>query len=184
MTCIVAIKDIDQNRVWLAGDRALGNLTMDEPKILKHNNTLAGFSGHRGVITRCLEDEPLNIIFNPLIEDLAYQKLAMAKLREFFIKNVLSEQWLNAAEYGVSILCSAGKSIIWITLPNFTIVNVSGNYYSIGSGWQWALGAFEATKNLTNLLIEDKMLKSLEAAATWDPGNVRAPFDTRFVSPI
>lgn len=172
MTVIIALKE--DNELYMGADSALMQATLACSKIEVHNNVIAGFSGSRATILRLLESTPQSIIFDPRIENTDYQIQAMADLRHFFIKTVLIEHW-NNDEGAVTFLVSAGKTIVFGSLPKFTISPLADDYYATGAGYQYALGAMEATSTF-NLSPTDRIKYALEASERWEPGTIRSPW--------
>lgn len=172
MTDVIGSKTEDG--VWMCADSAIGNITLDGSKLVMDNGVLAGFAGNRDTINFLITGERRKLLFSPCIED----EFTGQKIMEAF--RIACKNSSVGITGIVDVLISAGSKLILLAIsPGFFYTNIKEDYYAIGSGSQYSLGAMHATSDLE---LEDRMVRAIEAAAKWDPGNVRLPITKEFIA--
>jgi ATP-dependent protease HslVU (ClpYQ) peptidase subunit len=146
MTCVIGL--MQNGKIYMGADSLIsdGNATCSIPespsKLLEINGFLFGFSGSARIQNELMDEQN-----KPLPSD-----------DEITIANKIYRYLNSKQENGTYLLMSKGKSLIWIGSSGWFSYN---DYYAIGSGYQFALGAMFITKNISNP--EDRIRMALEA---------------------
>lgn len=175
MTCIIALRQ--NGKVYLAGDR-MGSSTSNKfvcqlPKVFKHGDMLIGFCGSfhlQSILHHRLEVLPIQTtnldkyIHTKFIAELAEQVLAM---------DYRSDQ----ANYRIEgdLLVAANNKIYLI--ENFdSVIEIAGDYYAVGSGYEYALGALSVLRDNKRMSAPMRLKKAMQAVIDHSP-SVGLPMD-------
>lgn len=188
MTCIIAYKTKD--KIYMGGDSCGYGGDSDvrifkNPKVFKVGNILCGYAWtyrFGQVFKQCLREQELHILSDPTIRE-AHRPDAVIQdaLIEIFIPALIQkmdEQKIlemkdGIAEGGGFFLGIQGR--LFFILTDFSIVEPSGDFITLGSGYQYAMGALAAIQGAPGWEPKDKIRHALEITERYCP-SVRGPF--------
>jgi len=175
MTCIIGYVS-DDNIVYIGADSAgvSGNdirIRADE-KVFKNGDFIFGFttSFRMGQILRYVFKPPERKVFST--DDEYLHNDFINEIIKTFQENGYAKIESNVIKGGMFIFGYKGK--LYFVDNDFQIGKPIRNYESIGCGENYAIGCLYALEN-TNISIEKKITKALEAAEEFSTG-VRGPF--------
>jgi len=145
MTCIVVVRDTLNSKLWMAGDRGVGDdnniSTSLTPKIWKKEGFLFGYAGS-------MDGDRIRHLFLPpeyegrgSIDKFMYSKFLKA-LRKFY-----EEWWVDVSttsDFGM-IICIRGK-IYEHNAADMSLTQYEQDYLAMGSGADLALGSLYSTQ--------------------------------------
>ena len=168
LTCIVGI--IEDNKIYIGGDSAfdttVGIVKSKNPKVYKKGEFIFGVAGylsvmhaltHVMVFPPCYEhQDPLEYIINSFIPSYrsALHQMGLIEME-------------NGIERNRSEILVGFRGRLFNIGTDFSVFENDDDYFAIGSGSLYAMGAFHATKNL-RLEPEYCLRRALEAAAEYD----------------
>lgn len=167
MTVIVALRQ--KNKIVLGGDRRVTGgpkenirLTMARPKVWSTNGYLFGFCG-------TMEGEHLQAKFVPPKPsgdiDAFMQDTFLSSLATFYEKWDVYKDRDN--DMGMGLLICVDQYIYEHDPAFMTMSRYEGDYFSIGSGSQYALGSLYSTTHVSNP--KKRVEMAIEAACTFTP---------------
>ncbi len=177
MTCIVAIKDVENKMTWIGGDSLGSNgsfkISRKDKKVFKFKNTniIAGFttsfrmgniltySGNLLSESDYLDHESMVVKFVP-------------KLIQLFGQTGF--QTNNSGEVRGGTFLIAQEDRLFKIESNYQVAENFCNYDSCGCGFEVALGSLHTTENM-NLTPVERIHLALKASAEFIPG-VQGPF--------
>lgn len=172
MTCILIGKDKENNCLVIGGDRQAtwGDIYFQAPtKIYKKGELILGYAGSYkyGTILSSLimEFEPEN----DTIDFLMLQKSIAELAKDYKVKD---DEDLE----GIEILMGY-KNHIYLLTDNLHFIEISEDYFSIGSGSGFAMGCLWAIKKIPNSLSTQEIFELCLACASSHSVSVGKPFD-------
>jgi len=176
LTCIVGI--IEDNKIYIGGDSAVdtptGIVKGRNPKVYKKGEFIFGVAGYLSVMNAlthvmvfppCYEhQDPLEYIINSFIPS---------------YRSALHEMGLIEMENGIernrSEILVGFRGRLFSIGTDFSVFENMDDYFAVGCGSLYAMGALHSTKNL-KLEPEYRLQRALEASAEYDEA-VLPPFE-------
>ena len=168
MTYIVGL--IQDGKIYIGGDAAFdtgtGIIRSKNPKVYKKGEFIFGVSGylsvmhaltHVMVFPPCYEyQDPFEYIVNNFVPSYraALHELGLIELD-------------NGIERNRSELLVGFRGHLFNIGTDFSVLESYDNFYAVGSGALYAMGAFHATNNL-HLTPNERVLRALDAASEYD----------------
>jgi ATP-dependent protease HslVU (ClpYQ) peptidase subunit len=145
MTCIAVVRDLQNNKIWMAGDRGVSDDSIinvgSSPKIWKKEGYLFGYAGS-------MDGDRIKHLFVPPqfdgrgnIDKFMYSKFLKA-LRKFY-----EEWWVDVtptSDFGM-IICVRGK-IYEHNAGDMSLTQYEQDYLVMGSGGDLAMGSLYSTQ--------------------------------------
>ena len=183
MTCIAGL--IQDDKIYIGGDAAFdtgtGIIRSKNPKVYKKGEFIFGVSGylsvmhaltHVMVFPPCYEyQDPFEYIVNNFVPSYrsALHELGLIELD-------------NGVERNRSEVLVGFRGHLFNIGTDFSVLESYDNFYSVGSGALYAMGALHATKDL-KLKPHDRVLRALEAASEYDECVLR-PFEVEVLDDL
>ena len=145
MTCIAVVRDSENNKIWMAGDRGVSDDNTinvgSSPKIWKKDGYLFGYAGS-------MDGDRIKHLFVPPqfdgrgnIDKFMYSKF-LKSLRKFY-----EEWWVDitpTSDIGM-IICTRGK-IYEHNAADMSLTQYEQDYLVMGSGGDLAMGSLYSTQ--------------------------------------
>jgi len=145
MTCIAVVRDVANNKIWMAGDRGISDdntlSVCSSPKVWKKEGYLFGYAGS-------MDGDRIKHLFVPpeyegrgSVDKFMYSRFLKA-LRKFY-----EEWWVDTSttsDFGM-IICVRGK-IYEHNASDMSLTQYEQDYLAMGSGGDLALGSLYSTQ--------------------------------------
>jgi ATP-dependent protease HslVU (ClpYQ) peptidase subunit len=173
MTCIVAVRDTIDNKIWMAGDRGISDdnsiAVGSSPKIWKKEGYLFGYAGS-------MDGDRIRHLFVPpqfegrgSVDKFMYSRF-LKSLRKFY-----EEWWVDTtstADFGM-IICVRGK-MYEHSSGDMSLTQYEQDYLAMGSGGDIAMGSLYATQKTKDT--RKRAVASVQAAINHSP-SCKGPID-------
>lgn len=176
MTCIVGYIDKENNNVVIGGDSAGSNgsyiVARKDTKIFRNGDFIIGGTSSFRMIQLLRFQLILPLIKKPIYEYMCTDFITA--VRQCFSNNGFMQKTANGDDIGGQFLVGY-KNMLFNIDDDFQVGENMLPFNACGCGADFALGALYALKD-RKISIEDKVLKSLEAAGLYSCG-VCGPFN-------
>ena len=173
MTCIAVVRDLQNNKIWMAGDRGISDDNVinvgSSPKIWKKDGYLFGYAGS-------MDGDRIKHLFVPpmyegrgSVDKFMYSKFLKA-LRKFY-----EEWWVDttsSSDFGM-IICTRGK-IYEHSAVDMSLTQYEQDYLVMGSGGDLAMGSLYSTQKQKDG--RKRAVQAVSAAITHSP-SCKGPID-------
>jgi len=168
MTCIVALRA--EGRVYMGADSAgvdsWSSIARADPKVFRNGRYLFGCTSSYRMI-QILRHEKLETVTGS--HDSQAYKLAN-QLQALFVRQQFAKVEHGVAEGGSLLV--AWDDVFYQLDSDYQYARYREDYYSVGSGYMFALGALYANASLT----PRKRIRQALSAAVHNSGGVKPPF--------